>query len=182
MSDRIELSVTPSNIKLPKGETLESSIKLRNRGKTVDQFTISIEGLDAGWYNLPVSSVALFPNDQDNLKIIFLIPETDAVLDPRYACTLKAVSQENPADMAIATLVIEPGTLPKPEMSLSPTHIEGWKGSYQILVNNPATKESQLQLRASAAKRGLRFALRPESLTVPAGGKSEATRCSLSGL
>jgi uncharacterized membrane protein len=75
MSERIELEATPIKLKVSRGETAESNVTVRNKGQTVDQFTISVEGIDPGWYTLPVSSVALFPNDQDKVKIIINLPE-----------------------------------------------------------------------------------------------------------
>ena len=69
MSDKIQLTVASESLVTTAGETVETVATLHNLGQTIDQFTMSIEGIDASWYTLPVSSVALFPNDKDNLKI-----------------------------------------------------------------------------------------------------------------
>ena len=85
MSDKIQVTVAPESLVTTAGETVETTATLHNLGQTIDQLTISIEGLDTSWYTLPVSSVALFPNDQDKLKIVLCppkTPETRASLGP----------------------------------------------------------------------------------------------------
>lgn len=174
MSERIELIASPTSLKMSKGETAESGITLRNRGKTMDQFTLSIEGLDPKWYKLPVSSVALFPNDQDIVKVIFSLPEE---IDPgvdAYPIIVKAVSQENPADITATQLNIEVGKAPKLELNISPERFSGRKGTYTVTIGNPGYKECQVKLKAGRPKGRLRFKLQSDSLTVPAGSRAEA--------
>jgi uncharacterized membrane protein len=85
MSSKIEVTVTPQAFTLAAGDTTEAIATIRNLGQSVDQLTISIDGLAPGWYTLPVSSAALFPKDQDNLKIVIhppKAPETRGALIP----------------------------------------------------------------------------------------------------
>ena len=174
MSERIELTAAPASLKMFKGETAESGITLRNMGKTVNQFTISVEGLDPGWYKLPVSSVALFPNDQDIVKVIISLPEE---IDPgvdAYPIIVKAISQENPAEISSTKLNIEVGQAPRLALNISPDSISGRKGTYALTLDNPDRKEYQVRLKASRPGGRLLFDFRPDSITVPAGGKAEA--------
>ena len=76
MPDKVEVTVEPTAFTIAPGDTTEASATLHNLGQSVDQFTISLDGLEPDWYSLPVSSVALFPNDQDKLRIILHPPKT----------------------------------------------------------------------------------------------------------
>lgn len=174
MSERIELTASPASLRMYRGDTAESGITLRNLGTTVDQFTISLEGLDPKWYKLPVSSVALFPNDQDIVKVIVNLPEdVDPGVDA-YPITVRAISQENPTDITTTQLNIEVGKAPKLELNISPERLSGRKGTYTLAVSNPDRREYQTQLHAGRSRGGLIFKLQPDSFTVPAGGKAEA--------
>lgn len=175
MSERIELTVTPVNIKTERGESVECAITLRNRGKTVDQITIAIEGIDPAWYTLPVSSVALFPNDQDNARLIIRLPEDIDTKLVSFPFKVKAISQENPNDVATVDISFEIQAAPKLEVAISPDSISGRKGTYQVLVNNPDNRETKITVKARSQQRRLRFNIQPDSLTVPAGGRVEAT-------
>jgi hypothetical protein len=174
MSERIEVTTEPELLKMSRGETAEYSITLKNCGKTVDQFTLSIDGLDPSWYKLPVSSVALFPNDQDTVKVIITLPE---ILDSgvsSYRFSVKAASQENPADTVTVALGFEVGAAPGLELNISPASISGRKGTYTVTVNNPDRKEHQVSLK-SASRGRLRFNLQPESFTLAAGGSVQSS-------
>ena len=173
MSERIELKASPTNLKLLEGDVAESDITLLNRGKTVDQFTISVEGLDPAWYTLPVSSVALFPSDKDNVKISIRFPEGAGAGEKQYPFKIKATSQENPAEYVVVNMIAELGVQPKPGLNISPAHISGRKGTFQISVNNLGLKEASLYFKASNKQNRLRFSLRPDSLTLPTGGHGE---------
>lgn len=169
MSERIELQASPTNLKMLKGDVVESDVTIYNRGKTVDQFTISVEGLDPAWYSLPVSSVALFPSDKDNVKIIIRFPEIAGTGDRQYQFKVKATSQENPAEFAIINMMAELGSQPKPILSLLPERLSGRKGTYQISVTNPGIKETRLKFKASNKQNRLRFSFSTDSLTLATG-------------
>ncbi len=174
MPGKIEVTIAPTTLLMSKGDTAEATVTLHNKGQTVDQFTLSLEGLDVSWYTLPVSSVALFPNDQDNLKIIIRLPEAIDTKTTSYSVRAKATSQENPAEVAIASLTIQIRAIPKLELSISPQRLVGNKGTYQVAVTNPGSSEAKIRLRATDARGRLLYTLRPESLTLPAGGHAEA--------
>jgi hypothetical protein len=175
MSERIELTAEPVSLRMFKGETAETGITLRNRGQTVDQFTINIEGLDPEWYTLPVSSVALFPNDQDIVKVVFTLPED---IDPgvdAYPIIVKAISQENPQDISTTELNIEIGKAPKISLNLSPERLSGRRGAYTVTASNPGSRECSVQLKGNSPKGRVFFNFQPDKLTIPAGGTLEST-------
>ena len=175
MLDKVEVTVVPTAFVVAAGDTTEAAATIRNLGQTVDQFTISLDGLDPSWYSLPVSSVALFPNDQDKLRIILHPPKTAEAKTGSYPFRINVNSQENPEETAIVELTIEIRALPELELAISPQRITGSKGTYKIVVNNPSDSEATLHLKANDAHGRLRYSLQPESITVPGSGRSEST-------
>ncbi len=175
MAGKIEVTVVPTAFAVPPGDTAEATATLRNLGQSVDQFTLNVEGLDPNWYTLPVSSVALFPNDQDALRIILHPPQTAKTKAGSYPFRIKVTSQENPEEIGTVDLAIEIRALPGLEMDISPQRLAGRKGTYQITVNNMGDSEATLHLEASDARRRLRYYLQPDSVTVPGGGRTEVT-------
>ena len=174
MSDKIGVVVAPMSLVLSAEDTAEATATLHNLGESVDQLTLSIEMLDPQWYTLPVSSVALFPNDQDNLKITLHPPKTTETKPGSYPFRVKVVSQENREEEATVDLTIEIREIPSVELAISPQRITGWKGAYNIQVNNPSDAEASVQLSAADVKGKLRYRPQPQSLTVPAGGQTAA--------
>jgi uncharacterized membrane protein len=175
MPESIELIVAPTSLKAARGESTDCNIALSNRGKTVDQITLAVEGIDPGWYNLPVSSVALFPNDKDNAKLIIRIPENVESTARWFPFRIKAISQENPAVVVYADLTLEIRSAPLLEAAITPETIKGRKGTFQVSVNNPDDREAKVNFKASSPRNRLRFAFRPDSLTLAGGGKGETS-------
>ncbi len=175
MPDKIEVTIAPTTFALAAGDTVEATATIRNLGQTVDQLTLSIDGLDTSWYTLPVSSVALFPSDQDNLKITLHPPKTAETKGGSYPFHINVISQEYPDEKSTVDLTIEIRAIPELELSISPQTISGRKGAYQIVLNNPGDSETTLHLTASDARGTLRYDLHPKTLTVPGGGWAETT-------
>jgi len=175
MSEKVEMTVSPTSFVLNAGGTAEIVAGLRNLGQSVDQFTLSVEMLDKDWYTLPVSGVALFPNDQDNLKIILHPPKSIETKPGSYPFRIKVVSQDAPDEATTADLNLEIRGLQGFEISLSPERIVGWRGTYNIRLDNPNNVESTLYLAAGDAKGLLRYNILPAALNIPGAGYAEAT-------
>ncbi len=173
MADIIQVEINPKSFVMAKGTTAEATATVWNRGETVDQVTISIEGIDAAWYSLPVSSVALFPNDRDSFKIMLHLPDTPEIRDGSYAFFANVMSQENQEKGSRTPLTIEIRSRPKVGVDLSPDSITGRKGSYRITVQNVSEAEATVGLKLGNTA-GLKYTLAPETLTVPANGRAEA--------
>jgi hypothetical protein len=175
MPGKIELAVVPSTLTMSKGESGEATITLHNRGTTVDQLTISVEGIDPKWYTLPVSSVALFPNDKDALKIIVTAPDRIEGGATSFPLVIKASSQENPSETANANLNVQFKIIPKMDLAISPARITSRKGTYQISITNPGNAEARVRLKSGSSKNGLTYSLPTDILTLPANGHIEPT-------
>ena len=175
MSDKIGVEIEPATFKMTAGDTAEATATLHNRGQSVDQLTVTIEGLNEDWYSLPVSSVALIPNDQDKLKIDLHPPATAAVKAGTYPFRVIVTSQEDSAETATSEVSLEIGGLPSLELSINPQSISGNKANYDIIVTNSGDSEAKANLKVSGAEGTLQLHLNPETVTVPANGQAQAT-------
>ncbi len=174
MSDRLSVSVSPTSLTIAAGDTVQATATVRNAGTSVDQFTITVDGLDASWYSLPVSSVALFPNDKDDLKIA-MHPPKEGIKGGSYPFQIKVTSQENAADSATVSMVLQVGTVPEVAMDIAPLSVTGRRGHYHILITNPGASDATLGLRATSTDGRIRLTLSPTSATVPPGDRADAT-------
>lgn len=175
MPNKIQVTANPSSLVAKPGDIVEANLALHNSGQTIDQLTINVEGLDDDWYNLPVSSVALFPNDEDNLKIVLEPPKTNKISAGSYPFHVKVSSQADPEEITTVEMSIEIQTVPELKISISPESIKGRRGICQIVVNNPGDSDSRLHLQPSDTHGALRYRLQPEYLDVPAKGHAQTT-------
>lgn len=167
----VGVSVAPMSLSVAPGNSGQAVVTLRNSGQTVDQFTITVDGLDPQWYSLPVSSVALFPNDEDNLKVILQPPAVASSGSHQFS--LKVASQENPAEPVTVNLSLRVEAAATVELQLLQISA-GRKPHYHLVAVNPGTGEVALELKATSPDHRLRLSMKPQSLKVPGGGRAEA--------
>ena len=70
ITGKAQVTVEPKTFTMVLGDFSEATATIRNLGQTIEQFLIGIEGLNPDWYDLTVSSVALFPNDEEVIKLL----------------------------------------------------------------------------------------------------------------
>ncbi|MEE9400442.1 MAG: hypothetical protein V3V32_00315, partial [Dehalococcoidia bacterium] len=174
MANNIGASIEPEAVALQAGATGEVIAKVKNLGQTVDQFTLSIDGIDPSWYTLPVSSVALFPNDQDDMRIILHPPKAMEDKPGRYSFRINIVSRENPDEIAAADLSIEIKPLLDLGLEISPEQAVGRRADYQVTVTNPHESAATVRLEAADDRQRLRYRFNIKTLTVPGRGRAGA--------
>jgi hypothetical protein len=174
MANNIGASIEPEAVALQAGATGEVIAKVKNLGQTVDQFTLSIDGIDPSWYTLPVSSVALFPNDQDDMRIILHPPKAMEDKPGRYSFRINIVSRENPDEIAAADLSIEIKPLLDLGLEISPEQAVGRRADYQVTVTNPHDSAATVRLEAADDRQRLRYRFNIKTLTVPGRGRAGA--------
>lgn len=175
MTNKIEATVTPKSLVAKVDETVQAIVGLHNLGQSIDQLNVSVEGLDNSWYSLPVSSVALFPNDKDELKIIFNPPKTSQIKSGTYPFRIKVSSQANPEESIVVDMAFNVQTMPEVESTMLPQSITGRRGIYKITINNPGDNEVTLNLDVGDSHDALKYNLSPTTLKIPANSNALAT-------
>lgn len=175
MAKTIRVIVDPTSIAVTAGDINEVTATISNIGNTVDQFTFSIEGLEADWYNFSASSVALFPNDQETLKI-FIHPEKPVENKPdSYDFRLIVTPQERPENTVRVDLTLKVNVAPELQLEIVPQQITGRNGKYKVIVRNPGETNVHVRLDTVDDEAMLNYQFNPEELTVSANGQSEST-------
>ena len=92
MSDLILVTLELESLRAGPGEEIVTSVIVQNAGRVVDGYSITLVGLDTGWYQLSTSSVSLFPGDSAPVGLTIRIPAgTEAVAGP-YEFSVSVVS------------------------------------------------------------------------------------------
>jgi hypothetical protein len=175
MAKRTDVSIESKKFSVTPGDTVHTIANVINSGDTLGQFTFRIEGLDSDWYNLPVSSTTLFPNDEEKLTVSLHPPRTERTKPGLYPFSLVIDSQENPDDTEQVALTLEVRDIPELQFELVPQQITGKKGIYKVVASNPGDRAAGAQLRVTDYDRIMRYNLQPAEISVPGGGSAEAT-------
>ena len=181
MAQEVELRLTPEVLEVEAGAEVEAIATVANRSQVVDQYALSLEGLDPNWYELTPSSVSLFPNDQAQVKILIHPPLTTETKAGDHPLKLVAVSQDNPERRAELQLTLQVKAFGGLAMEVAPGRVEARTGSYRVLLRNGGNADSRLVLRGIDPEDALIYqfagfkAAEPAEVLVPAGGEKEVT-------
>jgi uncharacterized membrane protein len=169
MSANIVLSLSATKLEVAPGESVETTVTVRNQSQVVDQFGIRIHGLSPTWWTLSVPSVSLFPGDQGEAKLTIHPPKEAAAKAGSYSFQVRVVSQASPEEMTEeeAYLILR-GFLVW-NMEMSPTKVAGSSGTYRITATNSSNTDITLLLEGKDPEEALNYTFRHEKVTVPAG-------------
>lgn len=174
MSVNIGVSLSTTKIEVAAGETKETTVTVRNQGQIVDQFALSVEGLDPTWWTFSVPTVSLFPGDQGESNLIIRPPKEAEAKAGSYSFRVKATSQANPQEMTVVEAFLILRGFVVWEVDMSPTKVVGQSGKYRLSVTNSGNTDITLVFEGKDPEEGLYYHFAPDKLTIPAGGSARS--------
>ena len=171
MLEHMEVILAARHLRLNPGERVETAVTVQNDGNIVDVYSIEVEGLDDSWYELSLSSAALFPGDSFSSTLSINPPRASFSTARTYPFTIKVKSQKDPADELRLSGDVEVGPFCSFTAELgSGIPIRGAE-SYTISIRNASNILLTLKLSGVDPADNLRFHFDRELPTVPSGAK-----------
>ena len=79
LAEKLKVELDPARIEIePGGPSQAAVVTLQNLGDGVEQYSVEVTGLDPQWYEASVTSVGLFPQDKDQVRLTFHPPQSGA--------------------------------------------------------------------------------------------------------
>jgi hypothetical protein len=168
--------LSPVSVPVAPGSTGSCTVRIRNTGVVVDQFTVSVLGDPAGWTTITPAAISLFPGAEGTVELHFAPPRTAANpagplafgvrIDPTEDAD-NSVVEEGSVDLQPFTEIVAKLTPRTSETKRSAKH--------EILVENKGNVTIEAELEASDPDEQLAFDVKPILLTVAAGATGRAT-------
>jgi len=173
MSDRIEVALSPDRLQVAPGGSVTTTATIKNAGDVVEAYTIEVEGIDRHWCSLSVSSVSLFPGDDEKVQLTVHPPKESASRAGAYDVTLKVTSNRDPTLTTTAQLPMQVGRLLSFDLDLSPKKARGGKGSYKVTIANHGNVPTTYTLAGQDPEGMCHFDFRQSAVTVEPGATTE---------
>ena len=90
----IVVSVKSPSTPVTAGSPTTATAVLQNRGTVVDEFSLSVPDLPAGWVRISRPSVPLLPGARDEVTIVITPPHSSEALAGEYSFAVAVVSRE----------------------------------------------------------------------------------------
>ena len=169
MSDSIEVKLSPDRIVLNPGEKGEISAEVRNAGDVVEVFSVEVEGIEAAWYKLSVTSVSLFPGDKETVRINLSPPLASASGAGSYSVTVKVSSRRDPSVVGSAVLNVDIGKVSSYELDLTPKKVRGRKGNFDVVISNTGNLTNTYKIEATDPEEMCTYGFKSDTVAVEAG-------------
>ncbi len=171
-AEPITVNLTPPEVRVAAGAPPVAVVaEVRNRGTTVDQYSIEIENLEPSWYTVVTQSVSLFPGDSAPMRIELHPPKGTATRAGSYTFVVRARSHADPTLVGTTKGVVQVGSYTNFQAELAPKRVTGRRGRYNLSVANGGNQEVSFALRGRDAENKLRFSFPRRDVTVAPGSK-----------
>lgn len=170
------VDLSPPRVEMePGGSPIEIVATVQNLSNIVEQYAIEITGLDADWYTAPVTSVSLFPQDRDQVRISLHPPKRPGLRAGAYPFRVIARARSGTAQQSAGGVLDVRGVAVYRIVDLTPRRQTArGKGTYRLQIANTGAADVRLGFEGSdpEAECTYSFPKQSEALVV-AGGKAE---------
>lgn len=125
-STRIGIVLEPTTLTLDAGQPAVVEVTLANFGRTVDHFTLEVEGVPARWIERPTAPLCLNPGDQTTTRIQVQVPPDPDIQAGDYPVTVRVYSRADPTDTgaARATWTVHSFSEQTPDVTPPPARVQ----------------------------------------------------------
>jgi hypothetical protein len=147
-----------------------ASIRVRNTGTVVDQFTLSILGDPQAWSTIEPLTLSLFPGAEETARITFRPPRSADVPAGEMPFGIRIDSKEDPAGDVVEEGVLNIGVFTDTYAELAPRTSRGSrKATHDLAVDNRGNIRLNAQITANDPDKALDFDLQPPSVVADPG-------------
>ncbi len=167
MTKHFKVSLSAPELQVEGGQIVDLVVSVKNLSQVVDQYRLDIKGLDPRWYEIKVASVSLFPQDQDQLTIVFKPPKSSEALAGDHNFKIFLYSREYPDETFVTTFNLKILPYFSYEAKLSPEKLSTrGPANLHIDIENRGNTPIGFEFAAEDSERSLNYQFKPEITTV----------------
>jgi serine/threonine protein kinase len=157
LESRIWIDLEEKEFTVEAGKKVALNVNLLNQGGFVDQFHVTVKGVEESWVSVQPPVVNLMPGDQASVAITFHPPRQPSSQAKKYDLMIRVIPEKPPKKVstAPATLTILPFYQPRSDMhpekirgrKITRVTIQNMGNSPEQFILNPSDKGDELYFR-----------------------------------
>ncbi|HLX34128.1 MAG TPA: hypothetical protein VKR30_02680 [Candidatus Limnocylindrales bacterium] len=164
------VALEPKAVAATPGVPTTATIRVRNSGSVVDQFTFEVLGDARPWTTVEPAALSLFPGAEGTANLTFAPPRASQPRAGQVPFAVRAASKEDPGGSVVEEGTVDVAPFSNVFVELVPKTSRGSRGAtHDIAVDNRGNIALNAALDASDADRLLRFEVRPPVVDAEAG-------------
>jgi hypothetical protein len=176
MSELVKVAVAPDRLHLPPGGRATAVLTIRNEGRLVDQFGVTVSGVDPSWITLQPPVLNLYPGTEGTVTIDVHLPDGLAAPAGLHRLRLDVLPRGDLANGTTAELPLEVLAIGGLEMTLTP-QVATARGAarFRVRIANTGNANRVLELRVLDQEEALEVRLDAERFALAPGADEEIT-------
>jgi len=169
-SKRIRLALDRDVVTLTPGQPAVVSVTLDNSGRTVDHFSLSVEGVPETWVRGPAVPTQLNPGHRTTVPLTITVPRVAESLAGEYPVTIRASSKEKPSESGTATGHWTVLPFAQSLLNLTPSRARAWrKATLRATLRNQGNAPARYTLSGADEEQVLRCAFAEQQIPLTPG-------------
>ena len=161
--EQVSVAVVP-------GGTGTSTVRIRNTGTVVDQFSLTVLGQPAAWTTVVPAALSLFPGADGVIELHFAPPRAPGVGAGPTPFGVRVVGSEDPDNPVVEEGEVDLQPFVDVTAKITPRTSESKrKARHEVVLDNKGNTAVHVALQASDPDEQLAFELKDPSVTVEAG-------------
>jgi hypothetical protein len=171
----LSVDLSPARVEMePGGSPVEVVLTLHNLSNVVEQYTVEVSGLEADWFTAPVTSLSLFPQDRDQVRISLHAPKRPGLRAGAYPFQVTARARSGTADQVAHGVLDVRGIAIYRIVDLAPRRLTTrGQGTFRLQVANTGAADVRLGLEGRDTDDACTFAFPKQDALVAAGARVE---------
>jgi hypothetical protein len=152
------------------GSEATASLRVRNTGQVVDQFTFQVLGDAAGWTVVEPATLSLFPGAEEVTSVRFQPPRSSSVPAGSVPFGIRVSSHEDPQASVVEEGSLSVGGFQQTAAELAPVNSRGSRsGNHELAIDNHGNVPIEVFVRGSDPSNAMSVRARPADLVIHAG-------------
>lgn len=170
-------------IEVQAGRSATLYVRVRNQSKIVDEYTLTVEGLEEGWWNIQPPELYLLPfgvgrrsSYEEEAAVTLKPPRSSQAVARRWPIRITAASKATGEVVAAIELKVDVLPYPEVQVTVEPECSVGRRrGEFALTVTNGGNDAIRVVLSGKPREDNCRVTFEPKRLELPAGKTKTAT-------
>ena len=161
----ISVSVTSPSAPVAAGSPTTATVVLQNRGTVVDEFSLTVPDLPAGWVRISRTNLPLLPGARDEVTIVIQPPHSPEALAGEHSFAVAVVSRQLGVEVrALGRLTVLP--FDGFQITLNPVRA---KRDFKVATKNTGNAPAAYTLAGLDDEARLKYRFEPDHVELQAG-------------
>lgn len=168
MATTVRISIDADHLEATPDNPVSLQVRIYNAARIVDEFVVSVVGLDASWVATDPPSLSLLPDSEGTVRVTMTIPRDAPLPAGERVIGIKVTSIGSSGSSRVEELRLDVAAVSESGLVAEPQLVRGGRSShFRLEVDNRGNHPLSLELEGQDPESVVRFRFAPPQLEIP---------------